>query len=168
MFCSPRQRAGYEANQCLKRAPRSPEPATWHDGCAALQLPVILPQRTRRVIASKQPFRWRATDGPPLAIVRGHSCNGLARLSSPLRSEGRSFHVSGPVLQSRQSRRFVTAALDTLEHLIGGNDDRDHQKPLPAVSFNVEKLRHHFRLAFNLQCLDERRHEHAARQRDGL
>jgi len=64
--------------------------------------------------------------------------------------------------------RIVATALDTLERLIEATFDRDRQKPLAAANLNIEKLRHLFRLAFNLQCLDERRYEHAARQLDDI
>ena len=64
--------------------------------------------------------------------------------------------------------RIVATALDTLERLIEATFDRDRQKPLAAANLNIEKLRHLFRLAFTLQCLDERRYEHAARQLDDI
>ena len=52
--------------------------------------------------------------------------------------------------------------------LIEATYDRDRQKPLTAANLNIEKLRHLFRLAFSLQCLDERRYEYAARQLDEI
>ncbi len=64
--------------------------------------------------------------------------------------------------------RIVATALDTLERLIEATYDRERQKPLQAANLGIEKLRHLFRLAFTLQCLDERRYEHAARQLDEI
>ena len=64
--------------------------------------------------------------------------------------------------------RIMATALDALERLIEATYDRDRQKPLQAANLAIEKLRHLFRLAFTLHCLDERRYEHAARQLDEI
>jgi hypothetical protein len=64
--------------------------------------------------------------------------------------------------------RIITTAMDVLERLIEATYDRERQKPLNAANLGVEKLRHLFRLAFDLHCLDARRYEHAARQLDDL
>ncbi len=45
---------------------------------------------------------------------------------------------------------------------------RDRTKPLAAANLAIEKLRHLFRLAFTLKCVDERRYEHAARSLDEI
>jgi hypothetical protein len=62
----------------------------------------------------------------------------------------------------------MATALDALERLIEATYDRDRQKPLAAANLAIEKLRHLFRLAFTLHCLDERRYEHAAGQLDEI
>lgn len=59
-------------------------------------------------------------------------------------------------------------AFDTLEHLIVATYDRERAQPLQAGNLGIEKLRHFFRIAFHLKCLDERRYEHAARQLDDV
>lgn len=64
--------------------------------------------------------------------------------------------------------RMVAISLDTLEHLIVATYDRDRAGPLQTANLGVEKLRHLFRIAFSLKCLDERRYEHAARQLDEI
>jgi type IV secretory pathway protease TraF len=64
--------------------------------------------------------------------------------------------------------RIVAAGLDTLERLIEATYDRDRAKPLTAANLAIEKLRHLFRLAFTLKCIDERRYEHAARAIDAI
>lgn len=64
--------------------------------------------------------------------------------------------------------RIQNTALDALERLIEATYDRERQKPLQAANLAIEKMRHLFRLAFALQCLDERRYEHAARQLDDI
>jgi hypothetical protein len=64
--------------------------------------------------------------------------------------------------------RIVAAGLDTLERLIEATYDRDRAKPLAAANLAIEKLRHLFRLAFTLKCIDERRYEHAARSLDEI
>jgi len=64
--------------------------------------------------------------------------------------------------------RITATALDALERLIEATYDRERQKPLHAANLAVEKLRHLFRLAHVLHCLDHRRYEHAARQLDDI
>jgi hypothetical protein len=64
--------------------------------------------------------------------------------------------------------RILATAMDVLERLIEATYERERQKPLNAANLGVEKLRHLFRLALDLHCLDARRYEHAARQLDDL
>ena len=62
--------------------------------------------------------------------------------------------------------RLQTVALDVLERLIEATYDRDRAGHLRAANLGVEKLRHLIRLAHDLEHLDERRYEHAARELD--
>jgi hypothetical protein len=55
MFCSPRQRASYEANQCLKRAPDFAAIDDATCGRVASELPVASALLIWRVIAQKPP-----------------------------------------------------------------------------------------------------------------
>ena len=64
--------------------------------------------------------------------------------------------------------RIAQTGLDALERLIEATYDRDRARPLQAANLAIEKLRHLFRLAFTLHCIDERRYEHAARQLDEI
>jgi hypothetical protein len=59
MFCSPRQRASYEANQCLKRAPDFAAIDDATCGRVASELPVASALLIWRVIAHKRSLgRW--------------------------------------------------------------------------------------------------------------
>ena len=60
--------------------------------------------------------------------------------------------------------RILATSLDALERLIEATYDRDRQKPLQAANLAIDKLRHLFRLAHALHCVDHRRYEHAATQ----
>ncbi len=64
--------------------------------------------------------------------------------------------------------RIVSTALDVLERLIEATYTRARDKPLTAANLGIEKLRHLFRIAFDLHCLDETRYEHAARSLDEI
>ncbi len=64
--------------------------------------------------------------------------------------------------------RIAQTGLDALERLIEATYDRERARPLQAANLAIEKLRHLFRLAFTLHCIDERRYEHAARQLDDI
>lgn len=60
--------------------------------------------------------------------------------------------------------RILATSLDALERLIEATYDRERQKPLQAANLAIDKLRHLFRLAHALHCIDHRRYEHAAGQ----
>lgn len=64
--------------------------------------------------------------------------------------------------------RIQDCALDVLERLIEATYDRDRAGPLRAANLGVEKLRHLIRLAHDLEHLDARRYEHAARELDAV
>ena len=64
--------------------------------------------------------------------------------------------------------RIAATGLDALERLIEATYDRDRARSLAAANLAIEKLRHLFRLAFTLKCIDERRYEHAARSLDDI
>ena len=64
--------------------------------------------------------------------------------------------------------RIQGIALDALERLIAATFTRDRKTMLDAANLDIEKLRHLFRIAADLRCLDERRHEHAQRQLDDI
>jgi hypothetical protein len=59
--------------------------------------------------------------------------------------------------------RIQTTALDVLEALIEATYTRDRRGHLARANLGLEKLRVFFRLATELQHLDVRRYEHAAR-----
>jgi hypothetical protein len=62
--------------------------------------------------------------------------------------------------------RIETTALDVLERLIEATYTRDRHDPLRLANLGLEKLRHLMRLSHQLQYLDHRRYEHAARALD--
>lgn len=64
--------------------------------------------------------------------------------------------------------RVQGAALDVLERLIEATYLRDRRKPLTTANLGLQKLRLLFRLAHELQHLDQARYEHAARQIDDV
>lgn len=64
--------------------------------------------------------------------------------------------------------RIQSAALDVLEGLIEATYTRNRAPVLRAVNLKLEKLRLLFRLATDLQILDLRRYEHAARHLDEI
>jgi hypothetical protein len=64
--------------------------------------------------------------------------------------------------------RIQSIALDVLETLIEATYTRDRRAHLARANLNLEKLRHFFRVAFELRHLDGRRYEHAARSLDGI
>jgi len=61
MFCSPRQRASYEANQCLKRAPDFAAIDDATCGRVASELPVASALLIWRVIAQEWSFNTSTT-----------------------------------------------------------------------------------------------------------
>jgi hypothetical protein len=64
--------------------------------------------------------------------------------------------------------RIQSLALDALERLIAATYTRERRTLLDAAHLDIEKLRHLFRIAADLHCVDERRHEHAQRQLDEI
>ena len=62
--------------------------------------------------------------------------------------------------------RIQGAAMDVLERLIEATYQRERRKTLAAANLGLQKLRILCRLANELQHLDPRRYEHAARQLD--
>jgi 23S rRNA-intervening sequence protein len=64
--------------------------------------------------------------------------------------------------------RIQSTALDILEALIEATYTRDRRGHLARANLGLEKLRHLFRLAFQLKSLDPRRYEHAARSLDEI
>ena len=60
--------------------------------------------------------------------------------------------------------RIQTTALDVLDALIEATYTRDRRPHLTRANLGLEKLRFHVRLAADLQCLDRRRYEYAARE----
>ena len=62
--------------------------------------------------------------------------------------------------------RIQGTALDVLEALIEATYTRDRRAHLARANLGLEKLRHFFRLAVELDFLDGRRYEHAARTLD--
>lgn len=60
--------------------------------------------------------------------------------------------------------RIQAIGLDALERLIAATYTRDRRALLDAANLDIEKLRHLFRIAFDLRVMDARRHEHAQRQ----
>jgi hypothetical protein len=68
MFCSPRQRASYEANQCLKRAPDFAAIDDATCGRVASELPVASALLIWRVIAQEQSL------DPQKRLIKPHVC----------------------------------------------------------------------------------------------
>jgi len=64
--------------------------------------------------------------------------------------------------------RIQGTALDVLEALIEATYTRDRRAHLARANLGLEKLRHFFRLAVELDFLDGRRYEHAARALDEI
>ncbi len=64
--------------------------------------------------------------------------------------------------------RIQSTALDTLEALIEATYTRDRKAHLGRANLGIEKLRFFFRTALDLQYLDPRRYEHAARSMDEI
>ena len=64
--------------------------------------------------------------------------------------------------------RIQGTALDVLEALIEATYTRDRRAHLIRANLGLEKLRHFFRLAVELDHLDGRRYEHAARALDEI
>ena len=64
--------------------------------------------------------------------------------------------------------RIQSIALDVLEGLVEATYTRNRVPVLRAVNLKLEKLRLLFRLATDLQILDLRRYEHAARSIDEI
>ncbi|MEM6625101.1 MAG: diversity-generating retroelement protein Avd [Pseudomonadota bacterium] len=62
--------------------------------------------------------------------------------------------------------RIQGTALDVLERLIDATYSRERAPALKAANLGLEKLRHLFRLAYDLRHLDPRRYEFAAREID--
>ena len=62
--------------------------------------------------------------------------------------------------------RILTTALDVLEALIEATYTRDRRSHLARANLGLEKLRVFMRLAAELEHLDLRRYEHAARAID--
>ena len=59
--------------------------------------------------------------------------------------------------------RIQNTAMDVLEALIDATYTRRREGSLSRANLGIEKLRFLFRLANDLQCLDHRRYEYAAR-----
>ena len=64
--------------------------------------------------------------------------------------------------------RIQSTALDVLEALIEATYTRDRRRHLTRANLGLEKLRVFFRLASELQHIDLRRYEHAARTIDEI
>ena len=64
--------------------------------------------------------------------------------------------------------RIQTTSLDVLECLIEATYTRDRKGQLARANLGIEKLRFFFRLAVELQYLDRRRYQHAARTLDEI
>jgi hypothetical protein len=64
--------------------------------------------------------------------------------------------------------RIQSAALDVLEGLVEATYTRNRTPMLRTVNLKLEKLRLLFRLAADLEILDLRRYEHAARAIDEI
>ena len=62
--------------------------------------------------------------------------------------------------------RIQNAALDVLESLVEATYTRAREPLLARANLGIEKLRFLFRLATDLEYLDRRRYEHAARSLD--
>ncbi len=62
--------------------------------------------------------------------------------------------------------RLQATALDVLERLVEATYTRDRRRHLAAANLGIEKLRFLCRLAKDLQHLDGRRYEYAARALD--
>ena len=64
--------------------------------------------------------------------------------------------------------RIQGIALDVLERLVEATYTRSREGLLAQANLGLEKLRFLFRIASELQCLDLRRYEHAARALDDV
>ncbi len=64
--------------------------------------------------------------------------------------------------------RIQTTALDVQESLLDATYTKARTRPLNSANMGLEKLRMFFRLAYDLQYLDMRRYEHAARSLDDV
>ena len=64
--------------------------------------------------------------------------------------------------------RIQSTALDVLERLIEATYTKARRQMLGRANLGIEKLRILFRLATELQYLDTRRYEHAARSLDEI
>jgi 23S rRNA-intervening sequence protein len=64
--------------------------------------------------------------------------------------------------------RIESTALDVLEGLVEATYTRNRGRMLEAVNLKLDKLRFLFRLSCELQLLDQRRYEHAARGIDEI
>jgi len=64
--------------------------------------------------------------------------------------------------------RIQNTALDTLERLIEATFSRQRQQHLAVANLDLEKLRFFFRLSTELQLIDPRRYEFAARSIDEI
>jgi len=62
--------------------------------------------------------------------------------------------------------RIQTTAMDILERLIEATYTKARAAALQAANLGIEKLRFMFRMATEMQFLDPRRYEHAARNLD--
>jgi len=64
--------------------------------------------------------------------------------------------------------RIQTTALDVLDGLIEATYSKPRQTHLQRANLGVEKLRHLFRIATDLHCLDLNKYEYAARSPDEI
>jgi hypothetical protein len=64
--------------------------------------------------------------------------------------------------------RIQSTATDLLERLIEATYTRQRRGPLTQANLCIEKLRFLFRLSMDLEYLDKRRYEHAARNLDEI
>ncbi len=62
--------------------------------------------------------------------------------------------------------RMQNTALDVLEALIEATYTRERRTHLARANLGLEKLRYFFRIAVEMEYLDKRRYEHAARSID--
>lgn len=62
--------------------------------------------------------------------------------------------------------RIQSTALGVLEELVEATYTKSRKNHLVKANLGIEKLRFFFRLGIDLQYLDERRYEHAARSLD--
>jgi len=64
--------------------------------------------------------------------------------------------------------RIQTTALDVMESLIEATYTRERRGHLARANLGLEKLRFFFRLAAEMDFVDDRRYEHAARSLDEI